>query len=390
MLALIGMVVAAALGPVSPASAAGGEVIVEYADNSIPVHLGDLGPPDIPDSSYKLNDGWVVQGGHSLRAVLEAVGRNEGFELVSLMSVVVDAKPGTREITRAQFDNGPPIFFEKEGGTSWILPGSAGRPGELFAFADSAPVIRVRAGRQFTVELSSSPEKARAGAEVRLKATVRGQPAGEELAFTWRFGDGKVLQEGSGDIAHKFETSGTFEVYLEVTGPSGGGSARAVVQVGKAKPKKVRREKEPPGRKKKGRDDPGKKDDDRDNQGGSGPGGGGVGAGNGSGAGDRPGAGPGATGPAPSADRSASGPKDGEQHPKGRQQSDRDRLDEVRGVLVDPGGFTAAPAATPPSDTGADRGGAGVGGPASAGMGILALLLLGGSAERLLFRRELS
>ena len=373
---------------------------VDFRGDSIPIQLEDLGSPDIPDSSYKLEGNWVTRSGYSLRAVLEAAARSAGFQMISVVSVEIDAKPGTRTIARSQLDNGPPIFFGEDGGTSWILPGSGGGDAQLFAFKDSVPVIRVNYGLEFRVELSAAPPKVHAGDEVQLKARVTGQQPGEKLTYDWDFGDGKVVEGASGKVSHRFAARGSYEVDLEVTAPNGGGLAHTTVQVGKAK--KPEKEKEDPGDGKK--KDDGKDGKRRGNGGGEGTGGGsGSGTGNGAGTGTGSGtgtvngtgdgseAGYGPTGTTPENSSSEPAPKQRERPRSRRTTPAQDDQQLVRGFLIDPADFTQGPAPAQadeqPRSGGTDKGGSGVGRAALSFTGVLILLALGGSTERLLFRR---
>jgi hypothetical protein len=324
--------------------------------------------------------------------------------MISVVSVEIDADQGTRTIARSQIDNGPPIFFAEDGGTSWILPGSGGGDAQLFAFKGSVPVIRVNYGLEFQIDLSAAPAKAHVGDQVQFKARVTGQQPGERLTYDWDFGDGKVVEGTSGKVPHQFTTRGTYEVNLEVTGPSGGGLAHTTVQVGKAKkPTKVK--------------DPGdgkKKDDGKDGNGGGtgdgdGTGGGsGTGTGNGSGTGTGTGSGTGSGsgtetgdgsetiyGPsstAPENSASEPTPKHRERPRPERAAPAQDGQQLVRGFLIDPADFTQSPAPAQadeqPTSGGADKGGSGIGRAALSFTGVLILLALGGSTERLLFRRE--
>ncbi|MCB0868240.1 MAG: PKD domain-containing protein [Solirubrobacterales bacterium] len=400
---LLGALVVALLAgfsAASRASAAGGEVKVDFRGDSIPIRLDELGPPDIPDSSYKLDSGWAVYSGYSLRSLLETASRSAGFQMVSVVSVEIDARPGTRTIARSQIDNGPPIFFGEDGGTSWILPGSAGQPGQLFSFRDSAPVIRVDYGIEFQIGLSASPVTARAGDEVEFKATVSGHPQGDSLTFTWNFGDGSVREEASGRVSHEYKSQGSYQVELEVTGPSGGGSAEVTVQVGK--------EKRPEGEKGLGdgdKNEDGKKDGKKDGgSAGAGEGKGsgtgtGTGAGSGSGAGTGTGTGSGTgtgTGLAASAGptdtssgTSASGPASEVRELPDLEQTEQRQGDQglVRGFVVDPDEIATAPAVTEPTLVKPDPGGSGIAKAALSATGILILLALGSLTERLVFRR---
>lgn len=399
-LVISALMLAAVFSPVPQASAAGGEVEVEFHGDSFPIHLDDLGPADKTDKTFKINGLAVPRTGHSLGFILGASAPLAGFEMVRVVSVDVDANPGDRAIPRVKFDD--PIFFGAGGGTTWIMSRGAGLDAEVFNFGASAPVIRVTYGAEYQVGIAATPAEVGAGDEVRFKARIEGAPTGEKLTYKWIFADGTVREESDSEITHRFEKEGSYDVNLEVTGPSGGGTAHFAIQVGKTK--KPDKEKGPNDEEEKGGD--GNKNGDK--KGGSpGPGGGtgdGGGSGNGAGTGSGTGGGAGngigsiavgpvAPGPAgKGSDGSSPGasPEQEMPHPA-RLAPGQEDLGLVRGVLVDPVAFTSnsvpdpAPLRLAPDDGG--QGGPGIAGPALTTTGILMLLLLGGTAERLVFRR---
>lgn len=379
----------------TPALAKDGQVTVRAAGTtnaSVTVRLSELGDNDINNRTYELRSGPVTISGHSLLQVMNAAdAESQEIDVATIPSITLD-RPGGGRITisgddlrdPAAFPDGPPVFYEDNGATVLVMPGSSvGSTGVRYRFTFAPAGVSVGSSASYTISLSASKTKVKVGQKVSFAAKVTGQEKGETLTYAWSFGDGKSLTTKAGKAGHTFGRKGGYSVILDVTGASGNGQSGILIEVGEA-----RRE----------------ADDDRKPDETNPPGNGGTGetadtggAGYGYGTGGYgPGTGSGLPGgftapaePAPSVPAPKPDPE-----PKERRPVD-DGLTEVRGRLVDPvAGTTEVVPGDPqvvesadPVAPGSEQGGLGIPREAWAMAGVGLLLGLGGFAELRVFSR---
>jgi hypothetical protein len=381
----------------SPAQAKDGQVTVRAAGTtnaSVTVKLADLGGNDINNRTYRLNSGSESISGHSLLQVIRAAdAQSNAIDLDTIPGIEIDRPTGTPiEVSGAEmrdpeaFSDGPPVFYEDNGDTVFVMPGRGSGTGSKYRFKFAPVGISINSGLDYDVTLTASPSKIKAGASVRFQATVTGQETGEQLTYRWTFGDGQSKTTAVPTVRHRFEDDGTFPVIVTATGSSGSGRTGTTVEVGKPKPQKPKPDPE--------RDKPDRKPASSDGTGGSGDptGDGGYGTGSGTGDyGDGDGSGfPSASGsPAPAPQTP---PRD---RKPGNTQRPDDGLTTVTGELLNPATTPVPidPAAGPavesadPAPSGTDQGGFGVPGAVLTLAGVGLLLGLGGFAELRVFSR---
>jgi hypothetical protein len=388
-----------------PAQAKDGQVTVRAAgitNASVTVKLSDLGSNDINNRVYRLRSGPVTISGHSLLKVMNAADEaSDQIDLATVPAIEIDRPGGGSRPIRvsgddvrnpAAFADGPPVFYEDNGATVFVMPGSGEATGNRFRFVGAPVGISVSSGASYGVNLSASRTKIKRGGKVTFTASVTGHQSGEVLSFRWRFGDGTVRTTSGGKVSHGFQRSGAFPVIVDVSGSSGAGQSGILIEVGEAdrlepKPKPKPEPKPKP-------DDAGNPDpwnpQGTGGTGGYGGGAGGFGSGFGNGAGSF-GTGAGGSIPALPSLPAPSAPKDPE--PKATPAVD-DGLVEVTGELVDPQtGATVSPAETDsvesanPAPPGNEQGGFGIPGAAWTLAGVGLLMGLGVFGELRIFSR---
>jgi PKD repeat protein len=383
------------LGALAPgASAKDGTVTVRAAgttNSSVTIRLSDLGGNDINNRPYRLNSGTATISGHSLEQVMKAADeQSEDIDLATIPAVEIDRpRGGTVRITRDEilndsaFSDGPPVFYEDNGDTVFVMPGRGTGVGSQYRFRLAPVGITVDSGSSFDVRLTASQTKVKVGQQVAFTATVSGQEGGESLTFNWSFGDGSSRTTAAPRVSHTFRKDGAFSVIVNVTGQSGSGQTGIRVEVGEVKEAKPRPAPNESG---------GPATDNADANGGTGGSGGGSGGfgqgfgggsgsfGTGTGSGPATGSTPGT--PAPAAPEPAPGadPADG--------------LEQVQGQLVDPVTGEVVPPASAevvesadPAPSGTEQGGFGVPGAAWTLAGVGLLIGLGAFAELRVFSR---
>ncbi len=385
----------------APASAKDGQVTVRAAgitNESVTVKLNELGTNDINNREYGLQTGQVTISGHSLRQIMErADAESEAIDFEAAPSVTID-RPSGRPITISgddardpdAFPDGPPVFYEDNGATVFVMPGTTpAATGNRFRFVEAPVGISLGSGEDYEIELSASRTTVKVGQKVTFRAKVTGQDAGESLSFSWDFDDGKSRNTSAGTIAHTFTRKGSFAVILNVSGASGSGQSGILIEVGE------------PDRKPEENNKPEEQPEGNDGTGGQNGGSGGLGGGFGSGTGSFgdglgggfPGALPGPAVPVSPLPSPAPVPAP-EPEPEPAAPVD-DGLVEVQGELVDPlGEVTVVTPGDPqaeqsadPAPSGTEQGGFGIPGEAWALAGVGLLLGLGGFAELRVFSR---
>ena len=386
----------------APAFAKNGQVTVRAAgitNESVTVKLNELGTNDINNREYRLKSGQVTISGHSLRQVMERAGsESEAIDFETIPSITID-RPSGNPITVSgddmrnpdAFPDGPPVFYEDNGATVFVMPGvTEGSSGNRYRFAQAPVGISVGSGAAYEVELSASRTKAKVGQEVTFTASVTGQGAGENLSFDWNFNDGKSRTTTTRKVSHTFAAKGSFAVILDVSGNSGSGQSGILIEVEADKQKK--------------KDDSAKQPDGNEGTDGQNGGTGGTGTGDGFGTGTGgfgtgtgsgfPGALAGPAVPlAPSAPSPIPVPQP-EPEPRQKQPVD-DGLVEVTGEVVDSVSVgtpvspdqSQVPESADPAPSGTEQGGFGIPGEAWALAGVGLLLGLGGFAELRVFSR---
>jgi uncharacterized membrane protein YgcG len=378
-----------------------GQVTVRAAGTtnaSVTIKLSELGNNDINNRPYRLQSGTVQISGHSLLQVFNAAdAESDEINLATIPAIEVDRPTfGTVRISGADlrnpaaFRDGPPVFYEDNGATVFVMPGSGTASGNRYRFVNAPVGISISSGASYEVSLSASRTRVKVGQKVNFTATVAGQDRGEQLSFSWRFGDGTTRTTNAGRISHTFAGDGDFAVILDVTGSSGTGQSGILIEVGEvARPKP-----KPKPNDKNGERNP----EGTGGTGGSGGGGGGFGSGFGDGTGDfGSGSGGGPTGfaPGPSTPFPDPAPEPPARDPQQNFNPD-DGLVPVQGELVDP--QTGEVISTVPSDAqavesadpatpGTEQGGFGIPGTAWTLAGVGLLLGLGAFAELRVFSR---
>jgi hypothetical protein len=175
--------------------------------------------------------------GFSLAAVVEAAGADPfGFSYLEVQRPAGGAVQLSRHqaLDPGAFPEGPPVVYATAAGTGFLRPGSD--TGDLNA-SDSfeAPqglTIVLRKGSGLRVRAEASPRRTRPGKTVRFSAVIDRAGSGEELTYSWYFGDG---QSGEGaTVSHEFTKPGSYKVLVGVTTPGDdvGASDFVRVQVG--------------------------------------------------------------------------------------------------------------------------------------------------------------
>ncbi|MEX0620045.1 MAG: PKD domain-containing protein [Solirubrobacterales bacterium] len=349
------------------------------------IKLSDLGNNDINNRNYRLKSGSVSLDGHSLLQVMNAADAQSGeIDLATIPAVEID-RPRGRPIRISgddvrdpgAFSDGPPMFYEDNGATVFVMPGSSGSAGSRFRFVGAPVGISVSGAAGYEVNLSASRKKIKVGQQVSFAATVTGRKASEQLTFRWNFNDGSVRTTSKENVTHTFRVDGAFAVVLTVKGPSGEAQDSVLIEVGKVPKANPKQEQDT--------NPQSQIPDGNSGTGGYGGGGGGYGSGFGNGYGTS-GTGSGAD-PAPVSPSALP-----ESEPEPDEASDG--LVQVQGRLVDP--LIGAPVvpseaqtmeSANPAPSGTEQGGFGVPGAALTLVGVGLLLGFGVFAELRVFSR---
>lgn len=379
----LGLLLVLAILPGS-ASAKDGTVTVSAPGtdpSQVTVWLAALGSPDINNQAYALSSGRKQVSGYSMRRVLEEAEKEAGgwLDLATLPSIEVDLPTaGVIRLSRAEaldrnyFTDGPPVFYENNGTTVFLMPGS---PGREYTFSFAPVGMKVGSGLDFAVRISATPSRPKRGQSVALTAKVTGAPAGTSLSYRWTFSDGTARTTSSPTIEHTFEGTGRRSVVLVVSGGGGEGQAALSLDVSPS----GGGDSGGTGGSSSGSPAPAAPGDPVYGSGGSG---GGYGSGGSTGSG-----GSGSGSPvAPS----GQAPPDRTRQPQ-KAATSRDGLKEVSGLLIDPAATAAQSAVPEAGPKGSGAGGPGVmglSGEAATLFGVGLLIALGGLIEaRVLVRR---
>jgi hypothetical protein len=358
----------------------------------VTVKLSDLGGNDINNRSYRLASGPVTISGHSLLRIMEAAdAESDAIDVDTTPAIEIDRPSGAPVTISGEemrnpsaFRDGPPVFYEDNGATVFVMPGRGNANGNRYRFTFAPVGITIQTGTSFEVGISASRTRIKAGESVRFTATVSGQPQGERLTYTWSFGDGTTRTTSTGRIDHTFTDDGEFPVVVEVSGASGSGQSGVLVTVGKADKKPERKPEGNDGNN--GAGNPDGSGGTGGGSGGSGSGGSGFGSGSG-------GTGSGSTSPPPSGGSPDPVQPSAADREKPRDQARADGLETVTGQLIDPASgapVTGSPQVieqVDPAPESSEQGGFGVPGAALTLAGVALLLGLGGFAELRIFSR---
>jgi hypothetical protein len=339
----------------------------------------------------------VTISGHSLLRVIEAADAgSDAIDVDTIPAIEID-RPSAAPITisgeemrnPSAFRDGPPVFYEDNGATVFVMPGRGNATGNRYRFSFAPVGITVQTGTSFEVGISASKARIKAGQSVRFTASVSGQPQGEQLTYSWNFGDGTTRTTSTGRIDHTFRDDGEFPVIVEVSGASGSGQSGVLITVGKA------------GKKPDGRPDGDEGNNgagNPDGSGGTGGGSGGSGSGGSGSGGSGFGTGSGGTGSGPPAPAPSTGSPDlpapaAPDRGKQNEEDPADGLETVTGQLIDPASgapVTGSPQVVEqvdPAPESSETGGFGVPGAALTLAGVALLLGLGGFAELRIFSK---
>ncbi len=201
--------------------------------------------PDVVDASYTLRSGdssrTVKVTGYSLTAVFEAADVDP--ILVGYVEVPRPAG-GSVLLSRRQaftpgaFPEGSPVLYSDSEGTHFLRPsGSDSDPNEadLVTVGVGAELpLFARSGTLLQVAVKASTRKTKTGKPVAFAASLERAGAGEDVAYSWTFGDGTSIRNVGPTISHTFKSRGTYDVLVGVTsaGDRVGASGRVTVQVG--------------------------------------------------------------------------------------------------------------------------------------------------------------
>lgn len=391
--------VAGVLGLLAPTSALAKDGLVTVrpagaTDSGVTIRLAELAANDINNQPYRLNSGTESISGHSLLQMMEAAdAASNAIDLDTIPGIEIDRPSGNPiSLSGAElrdpssFPDGPPVFYENNGETVFVMPGRGTGNGSRYRFKFTPVGVSIDSGVEYDMTLTASPSKIKAGGTVRFRATVTGQDSGEQLSYRWTFGDGQSKTTTGPTVHHFFRDDGTFPVIVTATGASGSGRTGTSIEVGKVKPQKSKPKPKP--------EPPDKKPADNNGTGGAGDPSGGGGYGTGSGTGDY-GGGDGSGFPSTS-EPGTSAPQVPQPDPKPRNTpKPDDGLTAVTGELLNPATAPVPidPSAGPavesanPAPSGTEQGGFGVPGAVLTLAGVGLLLGLGGFAELRVFSR---
>lgn len=243
--ALCGLLLACALaGPFAAAARADAAQVTVVSPGGAQQTLALdalAGNEDVRERAYTLRsssgESSQTVTGFSLAAVVEAAGADPfGFSYLEVQRPAGGAVQLSRDqaLDHGAFPEGPPVVYATTSGTGFLRPSSGA--GDLNA-SDSfeAPqglTVVLRKGSGLQVRAEASPRRTRPGKTVRFSAVVDRAGSGEELTYSWYFGDGES-GEGS-TVSHEFTKPGSYKVVVGVTTPGDdvGASDFVRVQVG--------------------------------------------------------------------------------------------------------------------------------------------------------------
>jgi hypothetical protein len=238
----------AALAALALLAASAGEARADTAQVTVvspggeerPLALEALSGDDVFDRAYALRSAGGESSrtvtGFSLGTILEAAGADPfGFSFLEVQ------RPGGSAVLLSRhqaldpgaFAEGPPVVYATAAGTGFIRPSSGPEDtnaGDCFEAPQGLRIV-LRKGTQLRVRAAVTPLKARPGERVEFSASVEGAGSGEQLFYSWTFGDGQRTTNAGAEVSHGFAKPGSYAVLVGVTTPGNETGSSAVVRV---------------------------------------------------------------------------------------------------------------------------------------------------------------
>jgi hypothetical protein len=174
----------------------------------------------------------TVRNGYSLPMIL----RQLSSSTPSFQSVEIPAPQGPPVVlsnSQATLPGayslaGPPVVWEDAAGAHFLVPSAAGDSltGAGETFAGPAITIKLHQGPALAIGISNLG--AFVNRPVQFNSTVGGAPSGP-LLYHWSFGDGTTGSQPA--PSHIYTATGTYNVYLQVTGSEDSVGASSVIHV---------------------------------------------------------------------------------------------------------------------------------------------------------------
>jgi hypothetical protein len=172
--------------------------------------------------------------GFSLAALIEAAGADPySFSFLEVQRPSGGAVQLSRHqaLEQGAFAEGPAVVYATPTGTGFLRPSSGGDDlnGDDSFEAPQGVTVVLRKGTPLQVKAEASTEKTKPGKKVKFSAVVEKSGAGEELTFSWSFGDGKSASGAK--VTHSFAKPGRYDVVVGVTSPGNEAGSSAVVSI---------------------------------------------------------------------------------------------------------------------------------------------------------------
>jgi plastocyanin len=194
---------------------------------------------DVVDGTYALRstngESRQTVTGFSLGKILEAAGADTfGFSYLDVQRPGGGAVRLSRHqaLDPVAFDEGPPVVYATAAGAGFIRPSSG--PEDLNAgecFEARGLRIVLHEGPQLRAKATATPLQVKPGEKVEFSATVKGVGSGEQVSYSWTFGDGQRLTDAGAEVSHSFAEPGSYSVLVGVTAPGNETGTAAVVRV---------------------------------------------------------------------------------------------------------------------------------------------------------------
>ncbi len=239
-LAVAGLVLFAALLCATGARADAAQVtVVSPGGKQQTLALAALaGSEDVVNRTYVLrgSGGETSQTvtGFSLAALIDAAGADPySFSFLEVQRPSGGAVQLSRHqaLDKGAFAEGPPVVYPTATGTGFLRPssGSSDLNGDDSFDAPQGVTVVLRKGTPLQVKAEASTVKTKPGKKVSFSAVVQRSGAGEELTFSWSFGDGKSASGAK--VSHSFAKPGRYDVIVGVTSPGNDSGSSAVISI---------------------------------------------------------------------------------------------------------------------------------------------------------------
>lgn len=201
------------------------------------------GGEDVVNSTFVLRSGGGESSqtvtGFSLAALIDAAGADPySFSFLEVQRPSGGAVQLSRHqaLDKGAFAEGPPVVYPTATGTGFLRPSSSGGDlnGDDSFDAPQGITVVLRKGSPLRVKAEASTVKTKPGKKVSFSAVVQQSSAGEELTFSWSFGDGKSARGAR--ATHSFAKPGRYDVVVGVTSPGNDAGSSAVVSIQVGKP----------------------------------------------------------------------------------------------------------------------------------------------------------